>query len=175
MRGPVWNFIQHLLEMSIAMLVGMFALGMPLAALFDAIGWSALNHDVVPETLVMATTMTIGMGAWMLFRGCGWRATGEMSLAMYVPFAMMYPFYFAGMVSSTAVMAVGHSLMVPAMIVVMLFRKDEYTQNHAAHKRAAREAKPAPADSGLPQQAVPQHTAAQQTVSSQQTVSQPEG
>jgi flagellar biosynthetic protein FliP len=136
-KGPTWNFVQHLLEMSVAMLVGMFALGMPAGALFDALGWNVLNDAVVPSTLVMGTTMTIGMALWMRIRGCRWRLIGEMSLAMYLPFVVMYPFYWAGLVGGMAVMAVGHSLMVPAMIVAMLFRKDEYTQSHHAHRAAS--------------------------------------
>jgi flagellar biosynthetic protein FliP len=138
-KGPTWNFIQHLLEMSIAMVVGMFALGLPLQALFDAVGWSFMNDYTVPMTLVMATTMSIGMAVWMRIRGCGWPAIFEMSLAMYVPFVAMYPFYWAGLVSEMAIMIVGHSLMVPAMVVAMLFRLDEYTSAHHHHKRPAPE------------------------------------
>lgn len=136
-KGPTWNFVQHLLEMTIAMFVGMFAIGMPLQALFDAVGWSFMNDYTVPMTLVMATTMSLGMAIWMRIRGCGWPAILEMSLAMYVPFVAMYPFYWAGWVSEMAIMVVGHVLMVPAMVVAMLFRLDEYTGRHGAHHKAA--------------------------------------
>jgi len=133
-KGPVWNFVQHLLEMTIAMFVGMFAFGMPAKVLWDALGWTALNDELVPMTLLMATWMSLGMAIWMRVRGCGWRAILEMSLAMYVPFVMMYPFYWAGLVGGMAVMMVGHILMVPAMVVAMLFRLDEYTGAHHARK-----------------------------------------
>lgn len=136
-KGPTWNFVQHLLEMSIAMVVGMFALGIPVKALFDAVGWSFMNDHTVPMTLVMATNMSIGMAVWMRIRGCGWPAILEMSLAMYVPFVAMYPFYWAGLVNEMAIMIVGHVLMVPAMVVAMLFRLDEYTGSHAHHKHTA--------------------------------------
>jgi hypothetical protein len=141
LRSPAWNFFQHLVEMTIAMLVGMFVLGMPLEMLFDAVGWEFMNDAVVPATLVMGTTMTIGMAAWMRFRGCGWPATLEMSLAMYVPFVMMYPFYWAGAVDGGTVMTVGHLAMVPAMAIAMLFRLDEYTGRHR-HGKAAEQAAP---------------------------------
>jgi flagellar biosynthetic protein FliP len=134
-KGPTWNFVQHLLEMTIAMFAGMLVLGMPAKALFDALGWAAVNELTVPRTLVMATTMSIGMAAWMRVRGCGWPAIVEMSLAMYVPFLVMYPFYFAGVAGPGAVMVVGHVLMTPAMIVAMLLRKDEYTHAHHRHAR----------------------------------------
>jgi len=135
-KGPTWNFLQHLLEMSIAMVVGMFALGIPVQALFDAVGWSFMNDYTVPMTLVMATNMSIGMAIWMRIRGCGWPAILEMSLAMYIPFVAMYPFYWAGLVNEMAIMIVGHTLMVPAMVVAMLFRLDEYTGAHKHHDKA---------------------------------------
>ncbi|MFC4852113.1 hypothetical protein [Actinophytocola glycyrrhizae] len=144
-KGPTWNFVQHLLEMTVAMFVGMFALGMPAGALFDWLGWSALNELTVPSTLVMATTMSIGMAAWMRFRGCGWQATAQMCLAMFVPFLVMYPFYLTGLAGSAAVMVVGHVLMTPAMVVAMLLRRDEYTCSHhrPARARAAEAVVPA--------------------------------
>ncbi|WP_208297733.1 hypothetical protein [Actinophytocola oryzae] len=146
-KGPVWNFVQHLIEMTIAMFVGMLVLDIPVGALFDALGWSVLNDATVPMTLVMATNMSIGMAIWMRIRGCGWPAIFEMSLAMYIPFVAMYPFYWAGLVGEMTVMIVGHSLMVPAMAVAMLFRLDEYTGAHR-HRKAAE----APADKELASQ-----------------------
>jgi hypothetical protein len=136
-RGPAWNFVQHLLEMTIAMFVGMGVLAYPASLLFDALGWEFMNDQLVPMTLVMATTMVIGMSAWMRIRGCRWRLVVEMAPAMYVPFVIMYPFYWAGLASGTAVMVVGHVLMVPAMAVAMLFRLSEYTQSHRDHKHGA--------------------------------------
>jgi hypothetical protein len=102
--------------------------------LWDALGWTALNDSIVPSTLLMATWMSLGMAIWMRVRGCGWPAILEMSLAMFVPFVMMYPFYWAGLVGGMAIMIVGHVLMVPAMVVAMLFRRDEYTRGHRAHR-----------------------------------------
>lgn len=133
-KSPTWNFVQHLVEMTIAMFVGMFVLGMPAEMLFDSLGWTTLTEATVPSTLLMAAYMSIGMAAWMRFRGCGWPAIAEMSLAMFVPFVIMYPFFWAGLVGGGAVMMVGHVLMVPAMVVAMLFRLGEYTGSHHAHK-----------------------------------------
>ncbi|HEX6357613.1 hypothetical protein [Actinophytocola sp.] len=134
-KSPAWNFVQHLLEMTIAMFVGMFVLGMPAGMLFKALDWTVLTEETVPRTLLMATYMSVGMAAWMRFRGCRWPAVVEMSLAMYVPFVIMYPFFWAGLVSDGTVMAVGHALMTPAMIVAMLFRLNEYTQGHHHHAK----------------------------------------
>ena len=135
MKRSVRNFVQHLVEMTIAMFVGMFVLGMPLKALFATLGWTATTDATVPRTLVMATTMSAGMAVWMRVRGCGWPAILEMSLAMYVPFAVLYPFYWAGAVDDMTVMMVGHILMAPAMVVAMLFRLGEYTGGHQHHAK----------------------------------------
>jgi hypothetical protein len=135
-KGPVWNFVQHLLEMTIAMFVGMFVLGMPAQMLFESLGWTSVTEDLVPSTLLMATYMSIGMAAWMRFRGCRWPAILEMSLAMYVPFLIMYVPYALGWVSDGAVMIVGHVLMTPAMVVAMLVRLNEYTVSHRQHAPA---------------------------------------
>lgn len=135
LQGPVRNFLQHLLEMTIAMFVGMFVLGMTARMLFESLGWTVLTEATVPRTLLMATYMSAGMALWMRIRGCRWQLVGEMSLAMYLPFLVMYPFYWGGLASDGAVMAVGHVLMVPAMVVAMLFRRDDYTRGHHAHRR----------------------------------------
>ncbi len=138
-HSPARHFIQHLLEMTAAMFIGMGALAVPVRLLWEALGWDFMIEDLVARTLVMATNMTIGMAAWMLFRGHRWRPIIEMSLAMYLPFVVMYPFYFGGLAGTTGVMVVGHVLMVPAMAVVMLFRLDEYTVDHSAHRRPVAE------------------------------------
>jgi len=135
-KGPTRNFLQHLLEMTVAMFVGMGILAWPAHVLFDALGWHVMNEEIIPRTLVMATNMSIGMAVWMRIRGCHWRATWEMCLAMYLAFVPMYPLFWAGWISDTTVMVVGHVLMVPAMAVAMLFRLDMYTQTHHGHKHA---------------------------------------
>jgi hypothetical protein len=138
-HSPARHFVQHLLEMTAAMFIGMGLLAMPVRLLWDALGWEVMTENLVARTLVMATNMTIGMALWMRIRHHRWRPIAEMSLAMYLPFVVMYPFYFAGVAGTTGVMVVGHVLMVPAMAVVMLFRLDEYTVDHRAHKRAPAE------------------------------------
>jgi hypothetical protein len=132
-KGPTRNFLLHLLEMTAAMFIGMGVLAWPAHVLFDALGWHAANEQIIPRTLVMATNMSIGMAVWMRVRGCHWRATGEMCLAMYLAFVPMYPLFLAGWISEGTVMVVGHVLMVPAMAVAMLFRLDMYTRSHHGH------------------------------------------
>ncbi|WP_344402513.1 DJ-1/PfpI family protein [Dactylosporangium fulvum] len=122
----VLHFSRHVLEMVVAMLAGMFALG-PLWTL--VLPGAAGRTDV--HTLTMATDMAIGMALWMCVRGHGWASIGEMTAAMYAPFAVLLVPYRLGAVSAGVVMTGGHVLMVVAMVAVMLRRRSEYT--HGGH------------------------------------------
>ena len=88
--------------------------------------WPALTARPDVGVLVMATNMSIGMGAWMRFRGHSWPAIAEMSAAMYVPFAVLLVPYWAGAVSGPFLFTAGHVLMLPAMALAMWWRLDEY-------------------------------------------------
>ena len=118
-----WHLVRHYLEMLVAMVVGMVALG-PLEALV----WPGLDDRVDVHAIVMATNMAIGMGAWMRFRGHSWPAVMEMSAAMYVPFAVLLVPYWAGAVSGEFLFTAGHVLMLPAMALAMWWRLEEYVR-----------------------------------------------
>lgn len=118
---PHLRFVGHFLEMLIAMAVGMFALA-PL--------WSFVTPGLISRadthTLVMATNMTLGMALWMKIRRHSWPRIAEMSAAMYLPFVVLLVPYWLGAISGGALMAVGHLLMVPAMLAAMLWRRSDY-------------------------------------------------
>lgn len=78
----------------------------------------------------MATHMTVGMTALMVWRRHRPVAVAEMALAMYLPFVALFPPYWAGWLPAGAVLAVGHLLMLPAMVLAMLRRPQEYTEHH---------------------------------------------
>lgn len=117
------RFLLHFLEMVAAMLAGMVLLG----PLWDLAwpGLAAARTDV--QVLVMATDMTVAMAAWMRVRGHAWRPTLEMSAAMYLPFLVLFPPFWAGAITPGFLMTGGHVLMLPAMAVAMLLRRREYT------------------------------------------------
>ena len=120
----VRHFVRHYLEMVGAMLAGMFVLG-PLEGLV----WPALTARPDVGVLVMATNMSIGMGAWMRFRGHSWRGIAEMSGSMYAPFAVLLVPFWAGVIGEQTLMNWGHVLMLPAMALVMLLRPEEYAHH----------------------------------------------
>jgi flagellar biosynthetic protein FliP len=119
--GRVRHFARHYLEMVAAMLAGMVVLG-PLEGLV----WPGLTARADVGVLVMATNMSIGMAAWMRFRGHSWRGIAEMSGSMYLPFAVLLVPFWAGAIGEHALMTWGHVLMLPAMAAVMLLRPGEY-------------------------------------------------
>jgi hypothetical protein len=118
-------FLRHLAEMLAAMVVGMLVLGplWPLPA-----GLSA-RADVA--SFVMATDMSIAMAVWMWHRGHPGAAIAEMTAAMVLPFALLLPPWYAGLIPAGAVEMGGHLLMLPAMVLAMLRRAEEYATPHA--------------------------------------------
>jgi flagellar biosynthetic protein FliP len=118
-RAAVMNraFIVHYLQM----LVGMVALG-PLTML--------VGDRAEADALLMATAMTAGMAAWMVWRRHPWPGIAEMGLAMYLAFAMLFPPYWLGLLSVQGLTVLGHVLMLPAMALAMLRRREEYLGAH---------------------------------------------
>jgi flagellar biosynthetic protein FliP len=114
------RFWIHYVQMLVVMLAGMVLLGML---------WPHIA-SVEGMTLVMATNMTVGMTAWMLWRRHGWAPIAEMALAMYLPFVVLFPPYWTGLLPADAVYLVGHVLMLPAMLLAMLARPAEYAGHH---------------------------------------------
>lgn len=131
-RSTVWRFGRHYLEMLVVMLLGMAILG-PLASVaLDPVGWRTVRAVPELDALVMATTMTVPMTAWMRYRRHGWAATGVMAAAMYLPFVVLFPLLWLGVLAPTGMLAGGHLLMLPAMAVAMLLHRDEYL-GHPVH------------------------------------------
>ena len=133
-------FVRHYLEMLVAMVVGMFALGIPLAALLGVVGVgvSAWETDA-PELMLlgMAFTMSVPMVAWMRRRGHGWAPAWEMTASMFVPSFAAIALLWVGLVDdSGTLLTIQHVAMLPSMLAAMLLRLDEYT-SHGAQAGAA--------------------------------------
>jgi len=127
------HFLRHYLEMVIAMFAGMAVLGFPVGWVMHSIG----AHADAFMFLEMATTMTIGMVAWMLYRGHGWRANAEMSASMFVPTFAVIGVLTAGLLTDLGMlMVIEHVVMLLAMAGVMLMRPAEYAHHHHIHVEA---------------------------------------
>jgi hypothetical protein len=132
-------FLRHHLQMLAAMVVGMLVLEPVRMVAADALGWSGFFARTEPLALAMATGMSLGMIAWIRYRGHRWRVMLEMCLAMFVPFLALFVPLWAGAMSGDVVVVVGHVLMLPAMALVMLRRPNEYGRraDHSAPRGSA--------------------------------------
>ena len=129
--GTRWGALaRHYLEMVLTMVIGMVVLHPVWAVAFDAAGVpDALDHATV-MALVMATDMSLAMGAWMRYRGHCWRPIIEMSATMYLPFAVFLVPVWVGAMSGSAMIIAGHAVMLPTMLALMVWRRDEYGHAH---------------------------------------------
>ena len=126
------QFVRHYAEMVAAMFLGMAVLSPPAGWVMSAFGtsWGDISTEMM--ILVMATTMTVPMVGWMLYRGHGTRANAEMSASMYGPAFAAIALLWSGMVTGTGVlMVIEHVAMLLAMAGVMLLRPAEYVHHHA--------------------------------------------
>jgi hypothetical protein len=130
------TFLKHYIEMVVAMLLGMAVLGMPLDLLLGAAG---VDTDApVLMLLGMALTMSVPMVAWMRYRGHGWGPAWEMTGSMFAPSFAAIALYSGGLVDdSDALLMIQHIAMFPAMLAVMLLRRDEYSGHHLTARPAA--------------------------------------
>lgn len=127
------RFIRHYVEMVIAMFAGMIVLGIPGEAALRAVGTSSseLQADAPAVALLaMATIMTVPMVAWMRRMGHAWRPCHEMAASMFLPTFAVIAMMAAGAASFGTAMMLEHVLMLPAMLVAMLARREEYSCGH---------------------------------------------
>jgi hypothetical protein len=121
------HFLRHYGEMVLAMFLGMAILGLPVDWVMSSAG---ADSDAF-MFLGMATTMTVPMVGWMVYRGHGWRANAEMSASMFVPTFAVIGALTSGILTDLGVlMLVEHLVMLLAMAGVMLLRPTEYIHHH---------------------------------------------
>jgi hypothetical protein len=122
------RFALHYLEMVVVMVVGMEVLGAAVGLVADVGGAAAMLIE-------MGVTMTVPMVAWMRFRDHDWRPCLEMGASMVLPTLGTLALLGAGLVEGAgALMVILHAVMLPAMFVAMLLRRDEYSC-HRRHYR----------------------------------------
>jgi hypothetical protein len=134
--SPAFTFARHYVEMVVAMLLGMFVLGGLGAVLLGLAGIDTGDwHSDAPALMLlsMAVTMSVPMVAWMRHRGHGWAPCSEMTASMLLPTFGAIALLAVGLVEDGGtLMLVQHVVMFPAMLAVMLLRRDEYSGHHHA-------------------------------------------
>jgi hypothetical protein len=138
----VWRFLRHLLEMIVVMMLGMCVLGAAWGAFHEIVFGSAFAdawRDYVGlAALAMAFNMTVPMVLWMRYRGHSWERGGEMATAMNLPLLPLLLLYSLDLIAAQAVLGLQMMLMIPAMVLAMLLRKDEYSAPHQTSRHAHR-------------------------------------
>ena len=123
-------FVRHFVEMILAMVVGMALLDPFAQYLFSS--YANIDMFATPGLFapVMTLNMVIGMSVWMLFRRHGLRSIGEMSGAMFLPLCLFIGPYWMEMLSGDVLIVGSMALSLPAMILVMFYRRDMYGMKH---------------------------------------------
>jgi hypothetical protein len=135
-RHRARHFVLHLVEMIVAMLIGMAALGAVWRVILAACDVDASDfraRHVAVVALVMAFDMTVPMVWCMRHRGHSWARGGEMAGAMFVPTLLLIGLLQLGAVAGDSLIGLQHALMLPAMLLVMFWRLDEYARPHTRH------------------------------------------
>jgi hypothetical protein len=120
------RFLRHYLEMVAAMLVGMIVVGAAVRGVLALAGLGFPTRRPELAALEMAFDMSVGMVAWMRYRGHGWASTLEMAGAMLAPAVGLFPLLWLGVIDGGALLVLEHLAMFPLMFLVMLRRRDEY-------------------------------------------------
>jgi hypothetical protein len=137
-RGTKRRFVLHFFEMVGVMTLGMFVLGVAFRQLHTLLfgsGFAAAWDDhVLLAASAMAFNMTVPMVLWMHYRGHSWERCGEMAMAMNLPVLPALVLYWLGAIPSEGVLGMQMMAMIPAMLGAMLYRKEEYSAHHTAHR-----------------------------------------
>lgn len=119
------GFLRHLLEMGLAMIIGM----MVSATIFlSAVGMTAaeaMREHAVLFVVLQAVGMTTTMVAWMRHRRNSWRSSSEMALVMVVPAVPLICLRLLDVVSGPICGLYCFATIV-AMVAVMLYRRSDY-------------------------------------------------
>ncbi len=127
--AQITRFVVHFVEMAIAMLVGMAALGPGESVLGLA---DRINSSPEASAFAMTCSMVFPMAGWMLIRRHGWQHAWEMSVAMAVPTFLLIAGSLLGLLPHSAPAIGMNYLMWLGMLGAMLFRWRSYAQ-HGGH------------------------------------------
>lgn len=135
--GQSARFVWHVLQMALAMMVGMglYALVLLVAGVQQK-AFRAQSPELYEVTMTIA--MVIPMAAWMRFRGHAWERTAEMTVAMAVPTLALALACILGWLSHDVLLGASGVLMWVAMLGAMIFRWNEYAQHRHTQPNVTR-------------------------------------
>ena len=119
------GFGRHLLEMGLAMMVGMLVS----AAIFlTAVGETAaqgMREHAVLFVVLQAVGMTVAMVAWMRHRRHSWRSSSEMATAMILSAVPLICLRLLDVISGP-ICGFYCLATIVAMVILMLYRRSDY-------------------------------------------------
>ena len=126
-----WRFTRHLLEMVVAMMLGMGVFGLALAVMGEPPGYA----NLLVRYGLMGAFMAVPMVAWMRFRDHSWSDGGEMTAAMLVPMLAPVALVELGVavpgLTEGSLMVISHVAMIGGMVALMIYRFERYA--HGSH------------------------------------------
>ena len=125
-RGRLAIFLRHLLEMVLAMMLGMFAGGAIFVLATGIPADEAIEKHAIAWVSVMAFSMTAPMVAWMRRRDHRWNVCLEMVVAMVAPAIPLCALRIADVISG-GICGAYCGLSLVAMVGVMVYRREYYT------------------------------------------------
>lgn len=121
---PFWR---QFLQMLAVMAGGMIVAGAILIAVVGLKTWDEVTTQYATQSLLaMVAGMTVPMVAWMLYRGMGWKNSGEMATVMVVPVIPFLSLVWFG-VTKSALCGAYCAVTVVAMFALMRYRRDTYS------------------------------------------------
>jgi hypothetical protein len=130
--GTRFHFARHLVEMLVAMWLGMPLGRVLFAAVYGSGSNAAVRQHDIAWTLLMAVAMTVPMVAVMLYRRHSRRSATEMAAAMIAPALPFVGLKIVHVISGpVAGPYMGVSML--AMIALIVYRRREYQRAAAAH------------------------------------------
>lgn len=130
----VGSYLWHLLQMVIAMEVGMFAYHLLASTVLARTDYAALT-DAYPYVgySAMVASMVVGMVAFMLWQRSTWRYCVEMSLVMVAPLVVLAALVVWALMPIRILYSLGDPLMIVAMAVYMLLRPHQHAHGRGHH------------------------------------------
>ena len=120
------RFLLHFGEMLLAMSAGMIVLGGLAQLGFLAAGSGVSDASGAVQASIMGLNMTVPMVWWMKHRGHDRARSAEMAASMIVPTIAAVVLAITGAAGTDGALALQHTVMIPAMLAVMLWRYDHY-------------------------------------------------
>jgi membrane protein YdbS with pleckstrin-like domain len=119
------GFGRHLLEMGVAMMVGMLVSATIFLSAVGMTAAEAMREHAVLFVILQAAGMTVAMVAWMRHRRHSWRSSSEMATAMIVPAVPLICLRLLDIISGP-ICGLYCLATIVAMVALMLYRRGDY-------------------------------------------------